>query len=538
MPAPRRSTRSRRAPRHPTPFVALDPAHRDPLHRQLYEALRAAIVSGRLPAGSRLPSSRELAADAGVSRVTVAVAFDQLGAEGYVEARPGSGTYVCAGLPDDALHARRRGDGARARQTTATALAARIATPPPPARITTEPMEAAGTSAFRTGLPALDLFPVALWSRIVARRWRSVEGEEAERLLGYGYPLGYPPLRRAIADYVTLSRGVRCEPSQVIVTSGAQQALDLAARVLLRPGETAWLEDPSYFGAREAFEAAGAGIINVPVDEEGMDPAAGEALDPRARLAYVSPSHQHPLGVTMSMRRRLALLDWAARAGAWVLEDDYDSEFRYVGRPLASLQGLDVERIAAARAPNDGGRVLYAGTFSKTLFPSLRVGYLIVPPRLVDAFAVAKTATDRHTATFEQAVLTEFVEDGHFARHVRRMRLVYAARQATLLSAAETHLSRWIDLRPASAGMHLVGWLRDTLPSGVTDKALSEAALAQGVIVPALSSYRAPRREGERRRPRAMRGALLFGYAGCSDAMIREGARRLARAISAHLRDR
>ena len=500
MPANSQKRRPRGTLRHPTPFFALDPGHRDPLHRQLYDAIRTAIVSGRLPAGSRLPSTRALAAEAGVSRVTVAAAFDQLRAEGYVEARTGSGTYVREGLPDDALHTRRP------------------APKPKPAPLPARPAEpgVAGTAAFRLGLPALDLFPVRVWARIAARRWRGMRGEEAERLLGYGYAMGFDPLRKAIADYVTLSRGVRCEPRQVIVTAGAQQALDLIARVLLRPGEAAWLEDPGYFGARETLMAAGAAIVPVPVDGEGLDVAAGEALEAEARLAYVSPSYQFPLGATMSMRRRLALLDWARRAGAWIVEDDYDGEFRYVGRPLASLQGLDAER-------SGGGRVLYVGTFSKTLFPSLRIGYVIVPGALVDTFGAAKSAADRHTATVEQAVLADFIEEGHYARHVRRMRLVYASRQAALVAAASVHLARWLDVRPAPAGMHLVGWLR---PGRVTDGEMAEAALAAGVFVTPLSSYRAAPAHDHR-------GGLVFGYAGCSEAMIREGARRLGAALDA-----
>lgn len=499
MPAHSQKRRPRGTLRHPTPFIALDPAHRDPLHRQLYGAIRTAIVSGRLPAGSRLPSTRALAAETGVSRVTVAAAFDQLRAEGYVEARTGAGTFVREGLPDDALHTRRP------------------APKPKPAPLPAPPSTPAttGTAAFRIGLPALDLFPVAAWAKLSARRWRGMKGEEAERLLGYGYPMGFDPLRKAIADYVTLSRGVRCEPRQVIVTAGAQQALDLIARVLVRPGEAAWLEDPGYFGARETLAAAGAAIVPVPVDGEGLDVAAGEALEPAARLAYVSPSYQFPLGATMTMRRRLALLDWARRAGAWIVEDDYDGEFRYVGRPLASLQGLDAERSGLP------GRVLYVGTFSKTLFPSLRIGYVIVPDALVDIFAAAKAAADRHTATVDQAVLADFIEEGHYARHVRRMRLVYAARQATLVEAAAAHLSRWLDVRPAPAGMHLVGWLRR---GGAGDREMSEAAIAAGVYVTPLSSYRAAPGQDDP-------GGLVFGYAGCSDATIRDGARRLGQAI-------
>lgn len=536
MPTERLGNRTRRVQRHPTPFILVDAAQDEPLHRQLYDAIRSAIVSGKLPAGARLPSSRTLASETGVSRVTVGVAFDQLRAEGYVESRTGSGTFVREGLPDDALHARRRrADLARRRKSTAAIMPP--GPRPPAALVPTHslPVHQTAPIAFVAGVPALDLFPATLWSKLAARRWRGATGDGA-RLLNYGNPLGYLPLRRAIAEYVGLARGVRCEPEQVMVVAGAQQALDLAARILLRPGESAWLEDPGYFGARAAFEAAGVDIVPVPVDAEGLDAAAGEALAPAARVAYVSPSHQFPLGVTLSMRRRLALLDWAARAGAWVIEDDYDGEFRYVGRPLASLQGLDADRSASADRPAANGRVLYVGTFSKTLCPALRLGYLIVPPPLVDAFAGAKSASVGHTASVEQAVLADFIDDGHYARHVRRMRLVYAERQAALVAAAAVHLSEWVDLRPSPAGMHLVGWLRgDAARRGTSDRELSDVALASAVVTTALSTYRLRKPARDDRIPGGG-GALLFGYSAFPEATLWEGARRLEQALSAHLR--
>jgi GntR family transcriptional regulator/MocR family aminotransferase len=512
--------------RHPTPFILVDAAQGEALHRQLYDAIRAAIVSGKLPAGARLPSSRTLASETGVSRVTVGVAFDQLRAEGYVEARTGSGTFVREGLPDDALHLRRRRAESKPRGKPA-AVAALPRIPDALVQAHSLPVHQGAPIAFISGVPALDLFPATLWSRLSARRWRGATGE-GSRLLNYGNALGFHPLRRAIAEYVGLARGVRCEPEQVLITAGAQQALDLAARVLLRRGESAWLEDPGYFGARAAFEAAGIDIVPVPVDADGLDVAAGESLSPHARLACVSPSHQFPLGVTLSMRRRLALLDWAARASAWVIEDDYDGEFRYVGRPLASLQGLDADRSAGAN-----GRVLYIGTFSKTLCPALRLGYLILPPALVDAFAAAKSASVGHTSTVEQAVLTDFIGEGHYARHVRRMRLTYAERQAALVSAAAKHLAEWVDLRPSPAGMHLVGWLRgEAARRGVTDKSLADVALANAVVTTSLSSYRMGKRGHE------SRGALLFGYAAFNEETIRNGARQLEQAFASHLKRR
>lgn len=361
------------------PVISVDRSSAAPLHRQLYEGLREAILSGRLSAGALLPSTRELAAGLGVSRNTATSAYAQLLAEGYLEGRVGSGTYVARSLPDDLLRARSGPGGEPGGAGAEVALSRRgrllAATP------TTTARDAGPARAFRPGIPALDAFPFGLWRRLESRFWR----RPPPGLLGYGDPAGYGPLRAGISAYLRAARAVRCSPEQVIVVSGSQQALDLAARVLLDPGDAAWVEEPGYAGARAALLGAGARLVPVPVDEEGLDVAAGARLGPDARLVHVTPSHQYPLGATMSLARRLELLGWARRSGAWVLEDDYDSEYRYAGRPLEALQGLDAE-----------GRVIYVGTFSKVLFPSLRLGYLVLPPDLVDAFAAARELTDRH----------------------------------------------------------------------------------------------------------------------------------------------
>jgi GntR family transcriptional regulator/MocR family aminotransferase len=393
--------------------ITLDPSAATPLYRQLYEGLRAAILSGRLKAGARLPATRALASDFGVSRNTVMNAYAQLLAEGYVEGEVGSGTYVSRTLPDELLHARSHAiqvhqltqEGRRLSQRGARLASMQVPTPRFPS----------GVKAFRPGIPALDAFPYELWARLMARRWRRPQ----RALLGYGDPAGYRPLREAIAAYLGEARAVRCRAEQVIVVAGSQQALDLTARMLLDEGEGAWIEDPGYLGARGALVGAGARLAPIPVDGEGLDVAAGEVSSPAARLVYVTPSHQYPFGVTMSLPRRLALLKWASQAGAWVIEDDYDSEYRYAGRPLAALQGLDSE-----------GRVIYLGTFSKVLFPALRLGYMVVPPDLVDAFMAARALSDRHCPVLDQAALADFIGDGHFARHIRRMRALYAERQA------------------------------------------------------------------------------------------------------------
>lgn len=488
------------------PLLTLDPAAPSPLHRQLYEALRAAILGGRLPAGSRLPATRGLAARLAISRNTVLEAYAQLLAEGYVEGRVGSGTYVARVLPEDLLAASpaerpvttppRRPAGLLSRRG-ARLIAAPVATP---GAAPEQPV-----ISFRPGQPAFDAFPFDVWWRMVERRWRQPPRE----LLSYGDPAGYLPLREAIAGYLRSARAVRCDARQVVIVSGSQQALDLAARLLLDEGDAAWVEDPGYHGARAALAGAGARCIAVPIDAEGLDVAAGAARAPAARLAYVTPSHQYPLGVTMSLARRLALLEWAERAGAWVLEDDYDSEYRYAGRPLASLQGLD-------RA----GRVCYVGTFSKVLFPSLRLGYLVAPPDLAGAFAAARAVVDRHAPTVEQAALADFIAEGHFARHIRRMRALYAERQAALVAAAREHLAGALALAPAEAGMHLVGWL----PAGADDLAASARAAAAGVEAPALARYVL-----ETPRP----GGLLLGYTALDAMQIGAGVRRLAAALAA-----
>jgi len=357
--------------------------------------------------------------------------------------------------------------------------------------------------AFRSGIPALDLFPYAIWGKLTAQRWRSASYE----LLQYGDPAGYRPLREAIAAYLGASRAVRCEAGQVIIVAGSQQALEIAAQVLLDTGDNAWVEDPGYLGARGALLAAGARLVPVPVDEEGLDVAEGTKRCAAARVVCVSPSHQFPLGMTMSLARRLSLLEWASRSGAWILEDDYDSEYRYAGRPVPSLQGLDAQ-----------GRVIYIGTFSKVLFPSLRLGYIVAPPELVEPFIKTRAIFDRHSPTTEQAVLAVFITQGHFARHIRLMRTFYAERQEVLVKEIKSRLDGLLDVYPDEAGMHLVGWL----PEGASDVAAARRAAEHGVEVGVLSNYYL----GEQKR-----GAVTLGYTAFSPREISKGARELAAAL-------
>ncbi|OGL15082.1 MAG: GntR family transcriptional regulator [Candidatus Rokubacteria bacterium RIFCSPLOWO2_12_FULL_71_19] len=511
---------ARRSPGLSMAGLALDREAPAPLSRQLYDLLREAILGGRLRPGSRLPSTRRLAAEVGASRNTVLAAFEQLTAEGYLEGRIGSGTTVARTVPETLLTVpplRETGPGARARGMARGGAEATGAPRRAPgadglsrrgAGIAAAAAEFARVSGpprpFRPGLPALDVFPFDLWARLSARRWRRA----SSALLDYGAPAGHAPLREAVAAHLRVSRAVRCEPEQVIVVTGSQQGIDLAARILLDPGDPVWVEDPGYLGARGALAASGARLIGVAVDAEGLDIDAAARRGPAARLVHVTPSHQYPTGSTLSLSRRLALLDWARRTEAWVVEDDYDSEYRYGGRPLAALQGLD-------RA----GRVIYLGTFSKVLFPALRLGYLVVPPGLVDAFARARWLTDRHSPSVTQAVLADFIAEGHLARHIRRTRALYAERQAALVEAAGRHLAPLVEVTPAEAGMHLVGWL----PAGMDDGLAARQAADAQVAAPSLSSYRL--------RPGG-RGGLVLGYAAFRPAEIRESVERLAMALA------
>jgi GntR family transcriptional regulator / MocR family aminotransferase len=476
-----------------------------PLHRQLYEGLREAILTRRLAPGMRLPSTRTLASELGLSRYTVVDAFRQLCAEGYLEGHVGAGTCVARTVPDDllrpALPAIAASVPSRERRPRSQRSDGQTALGRP--LLWTRRGPTRHSQPFQVGVPALEAFPGDHWGRLVARHARAVSAS----MRGYQDPAGYVPLRRAIAAYLAAARGVHCTAEQVIVVNGAQQAIALTAQVLLNPGEVVWVEEPGYPGAQGALLGAGARLIPVPIDAEGLEVEAGKARGPDARLAVVTPSHQCPLGVTMSLQRRLALLAWAREAGAWVIEDDYDSEYGYVGRPLAALQGLDT-----------AGRVVYAGTFSKVLFPALRLGYLVVPPDLLEAFAAARLFADMHPPLLEQMVLAEFMTEGHFARHIRRMRRLYAERQAALLDAARP-LSDWLDVRPAEAGMHLLGWL----PGGSDDQAIAQLAARHQVVTHPLSRYYLEPAE-----PRA----LLLGYASVPIPAIREGARRLATAFA------
>jgi GntR family transcriptional regulator/MocR family aminotransferase len=357
---------------------------------------------------------------------------------------------------------------------------------------------------FQVGVPALEAFPFEIWNRILHRYLKKPSRE----LLFYGDPGGYMPLRRALASYLTVARAVRCTPEQIIVVSGAQQALDIAARLLLDPGDQAWIEEPGYAGAYWAIVAAGARPVPINVDQDGLNVQQGIARSPRARMIYITPSHQFPLGTTMTLTRRLELLRWAHKSGAWVLEDDYDNEFHYASHPIASLQGLD-----------QSGNVIYLGTFSKIMFASLRLGYMVVAPDLVDGFLRAKAVTDRHCHTIEQAALAEFIIEGHLGRHIRRMRTLYLHRSQVLINAVEKYLGGRVELLRPDAGMHTVAWL----PLETDDRKISQLAAADGLqILPLTSFYQKTQQ----------RSGLILGFAGYGDHEIREGIQKLARVLA------
>jgi len=478
-----------------------------PAYRLLYDALRSEILDGRLGPGARLPATRHLARQYQLSRGTIVNAFELLKSEGYLEGSMGSGTYVSKVLPEELLHVKlnvklnRQHAGDRdqpARRRTrrrVSSYAQRVRLFPS--------IEVRAARAFRANIPALDLFPATLWAQIAARRWRQVSSS----LLSGCDPMGYRPLREAVAGYLTTSRGVRCAPEQIAIVSGVQEALDLAARLFLNPGDRVCMENPGYVGAALVFESVGAKISPMSLDTEGIELRAAGLRG--ARLVYITPGHQFPLGISMTLSRRLQLLEWAATTGALIFEDDYDSEYRYSGRPVPALQSLD-------RA----GAVLFAGSFSKVLFPSLRLGYLVIPPDLVDYFAAAKSITTRHAQLLDQAVLCDFITEGHFGRHLRRMRGVYAERLSVLLNSAREKLAGLLQISDVEAGLQTVGWLRE----GITGDSAARAAAERNVEVIPLSRYT---------RGRTAHAGLQLGFAAMDPRELKRGVEQLAFALEA-----
>lgn len=502
----------KQTPDLPLPSIRLDATAQLPLRRQLYQQLSQAIRTGLLKPGARLPSTRALARELDVSRTTIIEAYRDLQAEGYLESRVGAGTVVAQKLPELFLQAEPGESPAETRGRGGD----QESHPKPPVRLSQRGKRLAAMAApswpvsrselrpFRIGVPALDAFPQQAWARAVTRAVRDASLEQ----LDYLYAAGYRPLREQIAAYLAVARGVRCTADQVIVVAGIQAGLSLITNLLLEPKDAVWMEEPGYFLAQDVFQAAGATLIPVPIDGEGLVVADGWALCPEARLAYVTPSHQFPLGVTMSHARRHQLLSWAQQTGAWIIEDDYDSEYRYNGRPIPALQGLD-----------EAGRVIYLGTFSKVFFPALRLGYLVAPPTLAEAFIVAQRVMSFHPPALEQVAMTSLMADGEFTRHIRRMRGLYAERRNWLLSYAAHYLAGKLRLEHTPSGLQLIGWL----PKGADEREMAMLAHQQGVTVYPLSAFHLGS---------TGRRGLVLGFAAFGEEKIKEGVQRLARAWS------
>ncbi len=496
-------TRSRRSP----PLgLALDPSGTLPLHRQIGEQIRRAILEGRLKPGTRLPSSRLLAQDLDCARGTVVLALDQLVAEGYVVGRPGAAMSVAADLPDEMLNAPRSAAPSQTRQAVRPAVARRaralLSASPPPASETL-PL------AFPTSQPDREAFPFALWAKLLEREWRRPTPEAAAA----AHPFGHAGLREAVAAYLGTARGFACSAREIVITTGIRHGLALFAEVALDAGDAAWIEEPGFVGVRDALAAADVKAVPVRIDEGGFPPEVAQAQAPKARLAVIAPAHHFPLGTVMGLQRRLELLSWAERKKGWIAEDDFDGEYRYSGRPLAPLRALD-----------RSGRVAYFSSFSKLMFPALRLSFLVLPSSLVEATERLMDRLSVRAPLMAQGALARFIAEGHLAAHLRRTRQLYATRRAALLAAAERHLGGLLTIEPDPGGMHLIATPVGRFARTFDDVAVTKAAAAAGLVVQPLSVCYAsrPKRHG-----------LILGYAGTPEPEIERGVRMLRRVINA-----
>lgn len=479
--------------------------NRMPNHRRVYETIRRAITEQVLPSGSRLPSTRSLAEDLSVSRNTVLAAFDQLLDEGYVTAKTGSGTFVCYKQTDLLFnHKENTSNGIRLAQPQNMdgniGLSKR-------GQAASESITDHEVQPFAPGEDDYSRFPISLWRRLLNRHWRALN----PALLDSSHEGGYLPLRKAIADYLRVSRAVSLTVDQVLITSGTQQSIDLCARLLTDDGDIAWVENPCYWAARRVLEVNGLNLHAVPVDNEGMAPSTQD-FRVKPRLIYTTPSHQYPKGMVMSYGRRHLLLDYAQNCNAWIIEDDYDSEFRFEGRPISSLQGMD-----------EHGRVLYLGTFSKVMYPGIRLGYMVIPPQLVEAFKNGLYELQRPGQVMIQAALADFIEEGHFASHIRRLRQTYAERRRLLQAALAPIVNVGARLSPVDSGLHLVV----EFDSNIDDVKVAEVAAAQNLRVYPLSHYCLGNQPEK---------GLIIGYAYAATDHITEYGNLLAEAIQTALK--
>jgi len=497
-----------------TSELSFDRSKSTPIYRQLVAEIRKAIHEKILSPGAQLPATRTLAEALGVSRTTVVKAYRKLREEGYFRSHIGSGTYVAEQLTEKHTEVQNTSEEAPLSLQLTNVEARSLSFPTRVRQALDQPfsrLEAPNfQKAFRPGIPALDAFPIETWSRLVSQHWRTVDSEE----LVYGSPAGLASLRAEVAEYLRTTRGVRCEADQILIVSGVQQALSLTASTLLQRGDTAVVEDPGFPHIQRSLTAAGASLRHTPVDKEGLkhpfnnhqqEERGEESTEHRnPKIVAVTPSHQFPLGVTMSQSRRVDLLEWAAQTDTWIFEDDYDSQYRYSGNPVAALQGMD-----------NSGRVLYAGTFSKVLFPALRIGYLVVPPDLVETMTQMRALFDRCPPRIIQQVLVDFIQDGYLEEHIGKMRTLYTNRQSLLMDAIDKHLPDLITVAPSNAGLHLVGWL----PEGTDDKAVSKLLREHNILAPPLSFYTDCHPK---------RSAILLGYAGVPEEKIEENVERMA----------
>lgn len=463
--------------------IVIDAAAAEPLQRQIGAQLRAAILERRVPPGTLLPSSRRMAQELDCARGTVSAAVDQLVAEGYLVSRAASGISVAPNLPDDMLT---------------------VPGPAPVAPRTPPPRD--HPAAFPIGQPDRGAFPFRLWAKLLEREWR----QPGWTLAGVPDAFGHAGLQQAIAQHLGAARGFACAPEAVVVTGGVRQSIALFARVALAAGDAAWVEDPGYPGLQDGLGDAGILPVPVPIDRSGFSVEAALRLAPHARLAVVAPSHQFPLGTVLALPRRLELLRWAERSDGWIVEDDFDGEYRYAGRPLAPVRALD-----------RSGRVAYLGSFSKILFPALRLSYLVLPASLVDAARRVLDRTGSGASMLGQGALARFIGDGHLAVHLRRTRSLYAARQDSVLAAAARHLAGRLRIDRDPGGMHLIGWPAD--PAGFDDVHATAAAAAHDVTVAPLSRYY---------RASTPAHGLIIGYAGTPEPLIGPAIQRLATALA------